>query len=208
MLSKFQAYLRHDDIDPEVREYWKNSGLRVLFYLKNGVKSSTSTVLIATGVGGIWEIATHNPVMAKWGVGAIDLSIFSLILGLAIIWIIDWFCEHKKQEHIQEQRKKEQETQYKLYQYEDRIKQIEKEKQDLETKLECKIGRNEKEINDLANIVAKENIEDLIASKQKEFLREELEDLRYTETPKPVSTNKIKESIKNTNNKFLEDLAD
>ena len=83
-------HLTHSDISLETKNVWKKNNGRKYYYLKNGFKTSVSTVLIPVGVMGVWDSFTHNPVFTQvFGANGLLISILAIVAGVLNIWICD-----------------------------------------------------------------------------------------------------------------------
>jgi uncharacterized coiled-coil protein SlyX len=107
MEYKYLKYLTHSDLSPLANRLWEQDNGKTFYYLRNGVKTTVSQILLSAGVLGIYEATTHNQYFTtRFGADGLIASILALCVGIIVIWGCDRISEHhmkrvKEQNYIQ-----------------------------------------------------------------------------------------------------------
>ena len=178
--------ITHKDIKPETKKYWKETHGRRDYYLKNGVKSSFSNVLLPIGALGLWEWWTKNPAFIRvFGNNGLIISILAIITGLTIIWVCDRIYEHYQLVQVEKQQ-----TQY--------------------HELNNHINQDDEKILELTHELAELRVQQAVDEEATHILEKELHDLQSEHQHNQETIEKEihdihKHGLKNTIGHFIED---
>ena len=129
-------HITHSDISCETKDVWKESDGRRNYYLKNGFKTSVSTVLIPLGVMGVWDSFTHNPVFTQiFGTNGFLISVLAIVAGILNIWICDRIYEHYLLKKEEKQLHEKEEVDRQLSTQEQEIKELSQQLAEEEAKI-------------------------------------------------------------------------
>lgn len=171
--------ITHSDISTETKEQWHNDNGQLYYYLKNGFKTSVSTVLIPIGVMGVWDSLTHNPTFTQvFGTNGLIISILAIVIGVLNIWICDRVYEHYL---------------------------LSKEQKNSEDKKELnhQIHHQEEEIQELSHQLAEQKARILVDEETRKLLEEKLNNL---ESEHCHQRDHLEEEYTKVIDRFMEDL--
>ena len=171
--------ITHSDISTETKQNWHNDKSHYYYYLKNGFKTSVSTVLIPLGVMGVWDSFTKNPAFIHiFGSNGLLISILAIIAGILNIWICDRVYEHyllkKEEKHLHEREE-----------------------------VDRQLSTQEKEIQELSHQLAEEEAKLLVDEKILNLLEQKLNNI---ESEHNHQKNTLETEYKQVLDRFMSDL--